>query len=320
MKILIVQIGRIGDLILTTPLFRYLKEAKPDIEIDLLASRHNFLIGWNHPDINRTVVYRKNPLLFLPRYLSLQQQQYDIWLDVKDHSSTESIWLAKFSKARQKVGYNPPGKNIFDHQITRDVDQAGQHAVQRHLNTLSFLNIDPPRQIPRPVLFDTPEANARLGLFLGKPGIAHYICINISATSTHRYWPQENWQRLIQSLYKQGRPIILIAAPGDRKQAEKLAVFPQVKYYPTTTILDTLSVVKNSGLVITPDTSIVHIAAAYNRPVIGLYGNFPKNFTKFRPLSENYRQVIPRQPGAPVNDIRFDAVLNAYYELTEELR
>ena len=65
MKILIVILGRIGDMILATPMFNELVRHYPDAEIYVLAGRQNNIIVQNNPVLKKVIIFNKNPFFIL---------------------------------------------------------------------------------------------------------------------------------------------------------------------------------------------------------------------------------------------------------------
>ncbi len=82
--ILVVQIGKIGDMILTTPLFTELKKLFPQTTLIVLASDINKDIPLNHSSVNDVLLYKKSLLLnfFQPANL----HKINLWIDTKDLS------------------------------------------------------------------------------------------------------------------------------------------------------------------------------------------------------------------------------------------
>jgi ADP-heptose:LPS heptosyltransferase len=317
-KILIVQVGRIGDLILMTAMFKALKEKNPNYEIHLLAGRHNYHFATEHPLIDKVYVYSKNFLPTLKLLYRLRKEQYDFWIDPKDHPSRESYFLAGFAKAKFKIGYNPPYRRpVFDLTVKSQAENYHVHVAERNLRALSFFSLE--NTNPRPVLFLNQKADADLKNFLLKHNVTNYHCVHISASRDIRYWPQKNWVDFLTEIVGDGQQLVIICGPRDAGLAEEIVKkTPRAKYYTTKSIVDAFSVVKHSNLVISPDTSIVHIAAAFDRPLLGLYSNHEWNYKKFHPLSTHYRMVIPPVPQALVKDIPLDLVLKNYNELLSE--
>jgi ADP-heptose:LPS heptosyltransferase len=318
-KILLVQLGRIGDLILMTAMFKVLKETIPGAEIHLLASRNNHHFASKHPYVDKVYVYTKGILSTLVLLHRLKKEKYDFWIDPKDHYSRESHWFASLARAKQKIGYNRPGKPpAFDLAVKSQETQYHDHAAKRNMKALSFLDLE--NADPRPVLFLDQDSETALKDFLSQQGISGYHCINISAGKDIRYWPQENWIALLSKIAIHEQSLLIIGDARDAKLAEEIVEkSARAKYYPTPSLVDVFSVIKHADLVVTPDTSIVHIAAAFDRPALGLYSNHEWNYKKFHPLSTHYRMVVNPVPEGLVKDIPLDLVLKNYEDLSKEL-
>jgi ADP-heptose:LPS heptosyltransferase len=320
MKILLVQLGKIGDLILMTAMFKALKEKRPDNEIHLLASRHNYHFAKEHPHIDKVYVYSKKLFSTLKLLYRLKNEKYDIWIDPKDHYSTESHLFARWAKAKLKIGYNRPDKPpIFNIALESQQEQYHDHVVTRNMRALRYFHLE--NADPKPVLFVNPKAEVDFKAFLDKHQISSYYCIHLSASKDIRYWPQENWISLLTRIANKNHRFVLTGDPKDTDLAEEIvSKVANAKYFATKSIVEVFPVVKHADLVMTPDTAIVHIASAFDRPVLGLYSNHEWNYKKFHPLSSHYRMVVSPVAGALVRDLPLDLVLANYYDLVNELK
>ncbi|MDB3892698.1 hypothetical protein N9345_00740 [Candidatus Thioglobus sp.] len=85
-NVLFLRYDRIGDMVITTPVFRELKIAYPHISITVLASKVNQNVLLNNPYIDNIVTNHKNNLLSdLPSLLKLRKQKFDVYIEF-DHS------------------------------------------------------------------------------------------------------------------------------------------------------------------------------------------------------------------------------------------
>ena len=66
----------------------------------------------------------------------------------------------------------------------------------------------------------------------------------------------------------------------------------KLTFIKTKDILETSEVIRNSDIVLTADTSIVHICSTFNIPLVGIYPDLEWNLEKFKPLSDDYEVVI----------------------------
>ena len=135
MNFIIVQFGRIGDMILLTPLFNRIKHLFPNANIDMLAGRHNNKIVSNNPHLNNIFIYEKTPLKFISLVNRIRKKRYDFLIDPKDHYSRESHLFAKLIKANNKIGFNPKEK-YFNQTIPSQEENEGKHFIERILQPL----------------------------------------------------------------------------------------------------------------------------------------------------------------------------------------
>ena len=85
-NILFLRYDRIGDMVITTPVFRELKLAYPEINITVLASKANQCVLLNNPYVDRIITNHKNNLLKdLPTLLALRKEKFDVCVEF-DHS------------------------------------------------------------------------------------------------------------------------------------------------------------------------------------------------------------------------------------------
>ncbi len=318
-KILIVQLNRLGDFILATPMLRALKEDHPQHQIHVLASRHNQGLARTHPLIDQVLVHSKKPAGVFKLLLNLRREAYDYWIDPKDHFSREGYWFARWAKARHKVGFNSQArKALFDVPIPAASENYHEQVAVRNLRALQIFGLQ--NADPRPLLCADPRFEEKLSAFLGEQEMQKYFCVHLSASKDIRYWPQANWIAFLREMADDRRHFVITCDPADAARAQEIvAAVSQARYYRAESFIDLFSAVKHAELVISPDTSLVHVAAAFDRPLLGLYANEEWNFKKFRPLSTHHRVVIDSKPGALVRDIPLDLMLVRYRELIQEI-
>lgn len=317
-KILVVALGRIGDLVLVTPIFRALKQLDPTPEVHLLAGRNNYRVVQAHPYIDRVHVYTKKPWSALRLIFRLRNASFDLWIDPKDHPSRESRFFASIAGAKVSVGYNADGKRrIFTHSVIPHTEQLGVHMSTRCLTALAPLAIV--AKDTRPVLGVDPQAVQRLHRFLKARGIRRYYLVNISGAIPERTWPTERWIALINAIEKEENcRFVLCCLPRDRAIVKDILEHTSnTCLYPTPSIIDAVAGVAHADLIVTVDTSIVHIASAFNKAILSLHPNIYHNYTKYRPLSDSARDVLA--PRATVGEISLESVLREYRSLREEL-
>lgn len=316
-KILVVQLGRIGDLILLLPVFEALKKLNPANELHLLAGKYNYQAVEGHPYIDKVFVYNKSIIGRIQTILNVRKEHYDIWIDPKNHRSGESLLFARLGGAKFKIGYEAKPK-IFDAQILHESIHADQHISYSNLLSLNSFGINP--SSARPCLFVQPLAEKSIDAFLEENKIQNFFCVNLSGSRVERNWTTEKWITFLKVIASDTSAIIIIAAPTEKERAIQIAAeVSNAVYLETKSIIEVYSVVAKADLVISPDTSIVHIAAAFDKPLLGLYSKNILNNTKFYPLSNVYELAMDERTDLPISEMSVALVLAAYQRLRKRM-
>jgi ADP-heptose:LPS heptosyltransferase len=286
MKILFIQLGRIGDMVLLTPLFRAVKENYPDAEIDVVASRRNFSIILNNPHLNKIIVYEKSPVKFLKAVRQIRARVYDYLIDPKDHFSRESRILARLVNAKTKIGFIGDGKKLYDITIPSDKLNKGLHCTERFFNSLKSLSIYIDSKIPKPELFTDTNSDLYVENYLIENKLDNFILFNISATTKDRMFSRTKWFDILKD-YDSQNNFVLTFAPTEKVLAKELkSALPFINLFPSRSINDVISLVKKASALITIDTALVHIASAFNTPILSFHVGNEEQIKKYYPLSE----------------------------------
>lgn len=309
-KICIVQLGRIGDLILSTPLFKTIKDAYPLAKLHVLAGRNNFVFLNNYPLIDKVHIHTKHPFKTLSLLRRLRKEKFDLWIDPKDHHSTESRTFVRLARPLESIGFNRKNEKLFTHSVKSNKEQYNDHAIDRFLNSVACLNLK--SAIRQPVLFCSNIAEERIISFLKDRSTAWYCHLNISASKPVRLWEEEKWRLLIKLLEEKGCICLISATKQDIPQAKRLeAAAKKSFHYQTPSLEDLFSLVHHSAIVISPDTAVIHIASAFNRPTVGLYANCGWNLNSFSPRAEHSVMIINKKSETLIKDIETIEVFNA---------
>jgi len=316
MKIIIVQLGRIGDTVLTTPMFRVLDDSFQDIKIYVLTSHRGATILHNNPRLKKVFVYRTDPFSFLFLILRLRLLHFDWWVDPKDHYSKGSSFLAKICGAKNKVGFNHYSHKIFTISIPSDKDNLLRHSVDRNIQSILPLGIAKPSNY-RPELFPDPNLQKKIRDKY-HPSPKDTVLLNISAFHRERYWHIEKWAFVASACLERHYRVILTFKPEDLDLAKTLQQqVPEVLLFRSTTIKEVVAIMPEVAMVITPDTSIVHIASAFNIPQIALFANSEMNLNKFSPLSDKSIVIQPEE-NAEFQTINENVVVEALEKMILE--
>ncbi len=317
-KILVVALGRIGDLVLITPIFPALKQDNPQHEVHVLAGRNNYKTIAHHPFIDKIHVYRKTPLSTLGLLYEIRKQRFDLWIDPKDHRSSESRLFVRLCGPQTSIGFNDEKHRFFSHSVVDAAEHYGVHMTVRALRVLEPLGVYSEKN--QPVLAVDDASRRLLREFLDRHDVQRYCYVNISATDPARHWTTDNWIAFIKVLEEEGRKVVLCCTPAD--DANGRAILENTKntvLYRTPSIDYVLAAVQAAELVITVDTSIVHIASAFNKPILSLHANMYREYSKYRPLSDIAHMVMAPAENALVPEIPFALVIDGYRDVCERM-
>ena len=161
-----------------------------------------------------------------------------------------------------------------------------QSVYKRALESLGFKNIE--------VLYDIPEdgnSDKKVTEYLEKNNVKDLIAVNLFGAGKTRKFNLEKSLELLGKL-KQSYPeyrIILLDSPRDRDALDKVTeASDNILYYDKSeTIFDSIAIIKKSEIIVSPDTSIVHIGAGLRKKVIAFYSTNKENFDKWGIGPEN---------------------------------
>lgn len=320
-RIAVVPYSRAGDFVLTTGLLNALKAFDPDSEITVVAGPRTAELARHHPAIDRVLVFDRHPLRLLPFLRRLRDREFDAWLDPKDHFSRNQALVATAARARIKVGFNRPAGGPFHRQVRPPADPL-RHFAEMMLTPLDLLDIPwtPP---PRLSLGIPPASVARADALIGSRA-PFEVLVNVSAGLSVRYWEESKWIALLPAAARV-RPtrFWLSSAPEDGAVAERIAGTVrrdgvEIRRLPSGSLLDVAAVTERMDAVLTVDTSIVHLASVFDRPIVALYRDHRPDADRFRPLSTR-RQVLFSSPDGRVAEIEVAEVRRAWEDLVSGL-
>ena len=292
-------------MVLTTPLIGALAECYPDARITVIATPATAALARHAPGVGDVFEVGRGVFGRIGATVRLGMRAFDLYIDPKDHHSRSSRLLARAARASRTVIHPSNASGAFQ---PLPPPLAPGHYVDRMLA---------PMQLLAPEV--TFERRPRIGLSSEAAIVAsrvraglgdRYAVVNVSAGAASRYWRVDRWISLVQWLARHV-PVAIVSTPADRAKTHSIAsTAANLLAVDTADILELAAVVAGSSLVISPDTSVVHIASAYNRPTVGLYPPLPDNLRLFAPLSDRSAAVVARD-GGEIAEIETDDVIAA---------
>ncbi|MFI5264203.1 MAG: glycosyltransferase family 9 protein [Candidatus Kapaibacterium sp.] len=283
--ILFLRQDRLGDAIISTPVFIELRNKYPYAQFIMLLGENNKEIADLLTVQCEIIIYKKKPFTDIAMLRRLRKRKIDVLIDLMDNpSSTSSILTAAIS-ARYSLGIQKENASSYN-VVVPLIDRARFHISRRIAELLRPFGIDPDSVDLRARLKDLPtkRTEGRLGLVIsaGVPG--------------RQLSPAVNAQVAAKALsVEEINEVMIFYHPKDKNMAESIqltASDPRVMLAPmTSTFADYAAVLNSCEFVITPDTSAVHLCSAYLIPVVVMTNPFPPTLHYWTPIGVPYEMI-----------------------------
>ena len=330
MRILAIQLKRLGDLVLTTGALRSLRQAYPAAQVCLLIDEYAEELAPAIEGVDETWVYRRKRILGLwPRLVGAS---FDVCLDF---TGTDRSALATFlSKAPKRIGVRKRGQRplrdwVYNASATSGVRDV--HTVDLYLDVVRQLNgaappAEPSLRLPEAVITSAHGLVQELGV------ADAYFTVHAGAARPEKLWPPESWAEIIAEAHRfSGLPCLLT---GGRDRAEVKQVrqiraeianrAPCFVLAGRTDLLLTCAVIRKTKFFLGIDSVGAHLAALFQRPALVLFG--PTNPFHWRPrhaqarvvragFGPDYEPVSPVEKGRPMTQLSTETVIRAMEHL-----
>ncbi|NNF99707.1 MAG: glycosyltransferase family 9 protein [Desulfobacteraceae bacterium] len=219
MKFLLIQFRQIGDVILTTPMIRLLKEQVENARIDFLTNQANVSLLNQNPFLDNIIIYSKikGNVEFLKLLRSIRSNGYDAVLDFQD--TPRSTYCAVFCGARYKVTYDTSSRRFFYNTlVTRKVGYAT--TIRSSLLTPFIPDIDTKTDPPlHPEIYFSQADQRKIEDLLRRYQIRPDDFI-VTVSPTHRRrtrrWPLDFFYQAIEHLIRTyNAKVIVTWGPGE---------------------------------------------------------------------------------------------------------
>jgi len=317
-RVLLIRQDRIGDVLVSTPLINELKRRRPDVTLDILVSTNNQVAVDGIPSIRKRWVYRKSLFPIIALLRGIRRERYDVVMDLMDNPSATSTVLCLFSGARWTIGIAKENEYVYDVKVPllsrRDV-----HIVRRIAELLRPFGIVPSESDLRLSYQTGSDADARAWEILRAAGCdgKRTLCVNISAGSPNRYWGTDRYAEFLQACESAfpAYAIAIVCSPIDRPTAEALCASAHrtILLPPTDRFRDFAALLKHMACIVTPDTAVVHLAAAFGVPSVVMYIQTDPDLRVWEPYGSPHRSLVSREDS--LHSILPEDVLQAVREL-----
>ena len=263
-KVLIIRFSSIGDIVLTSPIVRCLKKQSPDIEIHYLTKRQYQPVLSSNPYISKIWLFENDFKSLIPR---LRSENFSFIVDLHRNFRSRFVilQLRKPSASFPKLNFRKWLLVNFRINLLPDI-----HIVDRYFSALRKLKIRNDGEgldyfLPREEEVDLQE------ILTGAE--KKYIAFSIGGKHNTKIFPEEKVITVCKSITL---PVLLLGGAEDTLRGERIvkgAGSHVINCCGKYSINRSASLIRQSHIVITNDTGLMHIAAAFRNPVISIWGN-----------------------------------------------
>jgi ADP-heptose:LPS heptosyltransferase len=334
-KILFLRYDRIGDMIVTTPIFRNLKRLHPTLHIGVVTSRLNAELISNNPHVDATYVVSSQPLALIREVFRARRERYDVVINFIFNRTTTGGLLANLIAPKGfKVGQGDDKYRFYFNRLLV-LERGASHMVDTLASIIQqVFGIGlKPEDLELEIYVDE-ASKRRVHEYLRRNGLRRwnhggegstYIIYNLSATdAVRRLSPQQaalfgRWL----GTRKEMRTVLLVA-PGDREMervaTELVRNWRCLRFPPEShaTLLEIASIIEGALCCVTPDTSIIHFASAMKTPVLGLFTPL-QGMHEWLPYRIQHKLVTAEsgQPVASITSERMISEMKDFFEVVE---
>jgi predicted lipopolysaccharide heptosyltransferase III len=310
-KILLIQLGDIGDVVLTTPTIKTLKENHPSGEIFVLLRSHARQLLEGYPLVDGLFSLDKKKKSFAEEIayqrdilLGLRSERFDLSIDLR--AGTRGAFVSFLSGARVRIGrYRGDGRlcrnRLFTHLVSPE-NELNQYAAMHSLNMLAPFDLE--IEDTHPELITTYEQQRSAENILREeriPPDRPILALHPFSRWGYKEWPIKNYAKLINymcSRYKVS--LIVTGSIEERARASEIARMSRSNVHNlagTTSLGELAAILKKCSLLIGIDSAPMHIAAAVGTPTVTIFG--PSSPLNWAPQGKHHSVISKDLPCVP---------------------
>jgi len=317
-KILFLRPEKIGDMLSTFPVIDALKNNFPHLKISILASPKNIALIKNDPRFDKIYIYHKRIWRDLFQLRQIRKENYDCVIDMICNDSVTALLISQYCVKDcprigvEKVKYG----GFYDFKFNNNSD----HIIDNTLETLTAFGINPasasgfaPPYIGKK---DFKLAEDYFDQYKTGHPLIKKIGFNLSAGSPTRILSNDKLLEIISPILALNNDyhIFLFTTPGERGRAEEIMrnFKSRVNLIPQNmNLIQASALISKLDIMISPDTSLIHIARSLQIPVIGLYSQCQWNLLWWHPYKQREGAVLSSN-NDNIHDISVDRILTTF--------
>ncbi|MSS60085.1 glycosyltransferase family 9 protein [Fusobacterium sp. FSA-380-WT-2B] len=294
--------GKIGDMVVSSFIYREIKKQYPNIKIGVVTRKGATDIIKDNHYVDKIYEYKKDSSYLKNLANEIAKEKYDLLIDTSTILREKQIMFISKCDCKINLGVDKEGWQLFDISVP---EEKNSHITKRFINILEVLGIKEIQsnydiQISDEALVKVEKKIKEEENILEVSGKERVI-LNPYTASKHRNFNRKNIEKIIEILLKYRENELYLLGHGENKK-EILEIKEKIKdkrvhYIELAGIQEVIALIKNCEMIISPDTSIVHIGVGLEKKVIAIYREdvIGNNGVLWGPNSDKAIQIFSKE-------------------------
>lgn len=291
--IVVLRYDRIGDMIVSLPLMMSLKMGFPRCFLTVVAGASNSCIARESDFIDEVIVKPDNIVRWILALVRLRLNKPSLVIDLNHAVTTHTILATLLINPLYVASPHKDGRwgvkgtdiQLFDIMPPKDSLGFSRPIAEIYLDIARTLHCPTEGCLPYPLRNYDP-------CWQDRP----YIILNASGSRPTMRFSECDLVSIVDTIGNQNPELTVLLSCFDQNQKpinEQLRKFANVEILEATSdIIPMLGLVQHARLVVTPDTSLVHIAVAYGTPLVAVYTSDEVLFAQWQPINHPRAEVV----------------------------
>ena len=290
-KIIVVRIDRIGDLALTTPVFKNIKKSIPNCGLSVLANKTGHALLHDNPNVDHIIIYDPKQSLCrkIWEILKLRLFGFDLAIDLYADFEMKTALITALIGAKKRIGYSSYGRQFFFNLQSPELRDDG-HFIEISLELLKSIGIRADEKDPEIFLTKSERQRAKRLLETKTNSEKSIIAIHPGAYYPSQRWLPEYYAEVVNQLRHSDQvEFILLGGQGDLDEigAVQSSLNGTISTHVTSDIRQFSAIISLCKILVCNNSGPLHIAAAVRTPTISFIG--PTNKSRWFPVGSIQR-------------------------------
>jgi lipopolysaccharide heptosyltransferase III len=329
LNVLLIQLKRIGDLILTVPVIAALRKAFPEAKISLIVAHGSRALLPAIPGVDHTFIARGR-VSDAKQWFAVAKARFDYCLDFT--RTDRSAFLTLLSGARKRITYDTirrePLRRLSYNEFVPS-NMRVMHTVDRHLALLAPLGL---YDVSQEIHLTLPQkAKDRAAAVMTENDLAeNFVILHPGSARTEKFWIARRWAEVANRMASREWTRFVLTGGRSRMEQDHIARIkshlerPVVDLSGQMDLLTLAALIERARLLVTIDSAPMHLAAALGTPQLALFG--PTNPYHWRPrttpaivlragIALPMTDFVPKQTPGAMKEISTEQVIDAMQTL-----